>query len=66
MDDPVRMGDVQGVRELNGELEQQIVLERLPLDQIAQRLAFEQLHDDERVAPVIIDVVYGADVRMIQ
>ena len=65
--DAMGMGDVQGVGELNGELEQQVVRERLPFDEVAQRHAFEQLHDDERLAPVVlVDVVDGADVRMIQ
>jgi hypothetical protein len=45
---------------------QQVVSDRLHSEQIAQGLAFEQFHDDERVAVVLVDVVDGADVRMIQ
>jgi hypothetical protein len=38
----------------------------LPDDPLFQRLAFEQLHGDEMPAFVLVDVVDGADVRVIQ
>jgi len=33
---------------------------------LAQRLAFQQFHDDERLAVVFVNVVDGADVRMVK
>ena len=44
-----------------GELEQRVDLERLPADALRERLALEQLHDDEVLAFVLLDAVDGAD-----
>jgi len=39
---------------------------RFALDLVFEGMAFEQLHDNERMAVLLIDVVNGADVRMVE
>ncbi|HEV8523761.1 MAG TPA: hypothetical protein VGQ71_04625 [Terriglobales bacterium] len=43
-----------------------VVLERLALNGVLQRLALHQLHSDEGLAVVLADVMNGADVRMVE
>jgi hypothetical protein len=43
-----------------------IEIQRLPSDQMLQRVAVEQLHHDEQAAAVLSKLVNRADVRMIQ
>jgi hypothetical protein len=66
MDDPLGVGGVQRIRELDPELQQFLRLEGLPGDAVLQRLPLQQLHADEGLALVLVDVVDGADVRVIQ
>ena len=55
----------QCVRNLGGEVKQRVEFERLTLDARPQRVTLQQLHGDERLALVFIDVVDGADIGMI-
>ncbi len=70
MNDALRMSRVERVRNLNSEIEHLLECERLLADPVLQRLAFEQLHRDERngFAAVVydIDFINRADIGMIQ
>jgi hypothetical protein len=71
MNDAFCMRGVERVGNLDSEVEHLVERERLLSDAMFQRLAFEQLHGDERhrfAATIIhyVDFIYGADVRVIQ
>src|SRR5436309_722036 len=66
VNDSFRVRSVQRVRNLNGEVEERLGFERLPCGPVLERLALQQLHGDKRLAFVLIDVVDGADVRMVE
>lgn len=58
---------LERIGNLDGEIEDLRELERLPVPQpVAQGLAFEQLHGQQRLAIGVIDLVDGADVRVVQ
>jgi hypothetical protein len=56
---------IEGVGDLDGDIEEAIEFERLAGDEMFERNAFEELHDDESFAVLFPDVVNGRDVRMI-
>ena len=60
------MRGIKCVSDLDGEIRQEVGLERLALDQVLERLSFQQLHGDKGMAFVLVDVVYHADVRVIE
>ena len=60
------MRRVQRVRDLNRQVKQRIRLQGLTLDTLLERLAFQQLHRDERLVCVFADLVDCADIGMIQ
>ena len=60
------MRRIQGVSDLTGEVQQLIGLDRFGRDTLLQRLALEQLHGDEGLALVLIDVMDGADAGMVE
>ena len=66
MNDAFRVRGVESVRNLDGNVQSFLERNRLAGDALLQRLAFEQLHGDHRLAVVLGDFVNGADVRMIQ
>ena len=66
MDDPLRVGNVQRIGNLNPHTEQFVRLKRLASDAMLEGLTFEQFHHDKRLPLVFIDVVNGAYVGMIQ
>ena len=66
MDDAFRMRRVQSVSNLSGEVEQFAGLEGAAGDALSERLAFEQFHRNEGLVLELVDVVYGADARMIE
>ena len=66
MDDSRAVRRVQGVRELNGQVQQLLQRQRLARNQILECYAVEMLHHDEHAPGVFADVVDGADAGMIQ
>ena len=66
VDDPGGVRGLERVGDLDRERQQQIGLERAPGDAMLQRRPVEELHDEERAAVLLADVVDGADVGVIQ
>jgi hypothetical protein len=66
MDDATGVGRGEGVGDLNAEVEDFFNRERLALNAVLERLAFEQLHGDEGATVVLVNIVDGADVRVIE
>ena len=66
VDDAARVRCIEGIGDLNGEIEQPGQRNRFAVDFGLQRSAFEQLEDDERAPFVFADFVDRADVRMVQ
>src|SRR5213080_1074285 len=66
VNDSFRVRSVQRVRDLNGEVNKGVGLERLPCDPVLERLPFQQLNGNEGLAVVFINVVDSADVRVIE
>jgi len=61
MHDALGMGGLERVGELNPDVEDVYDFQRPSADSIAQRLALERFHDDERRVTVLADVVNRAD-----
>ncbi len=66
MDDPLGVRGVERVGDLDAEIEDLLQLERLALDAVLERLAFQELHGDEALALVFADFIDGADVGMVE
>jgi hypothetical protein len=66
MDDPFRVGGIEGVGDLDREIEELGRRQGLAGDAVLEGLAFQQLHGDEGLTVVSVDVVDGADVGMVQ
>ena len=66
MDDAALVGGFERVEHSDADFEKLIERNRLAVDAMLERDAFEQLHRDVGHAVVFIDVVYRADVGMIQ
>ena len=66
MNDAAAMCRIECVSDLRGELQDLLYLQRLVLDAMFERLAFEELHRHERLPVLAANVVNGADVRMVQ
>ena len=62
MQDVVRMGFDQGGDQLDAVVEHLIDRQRMAVDDLLERLAFEQLHDQVRMTILLADIVDGADV----
>ena len=60
------MRRVQRVRDLNRQVKQRIRLQGLTLDTLLERLAFQQLHRDERLPLALVNVVDRTNVRVIE
>ena len=60
------MSRIERVRNLQSRLQGQLQIEGLSGDPLAQRLPFEHLHRDIGAALEFSDLVYGADVGMIE
>ncbi len=66
MDDSFGVRGIKSVRNLNRNVEQLVDGQRAFENALGQRLALEQLHDDEVPALVLGNLMDGANVRMIQ
>ena len=66
VDDPLGVGGVQGVGKLDSQLEQLLRLEGLSSDAVLERLALQELHGDEGLALVLVDVVDRTDVGVVE
>jgi hypothetical protein len=64
VDDAVLVGRGQTVRRLRADFQHLLLGEGRAL--IAQRLPVHMLHDDEELAVMLLDVVDGANVRMVE
>jgi len=60
------MRSIETIGNLERQVENLVCAERLALNVLLECLAFQELHRDEVPAFVIVDVVNGADVRVIQ
>jgi hypothetical protein len=66
MHDAARMRGVESVGNLDADIEELVYRERAAGDSLAQSLAFEQFHDEKRLAIMFADIVDRADSRVIQ
>ncbi len=66
MHDPLRMGGFERVGNLSGEIDHLGNLEGRFQDPMLERLAVEELHDDEVPAVVGVNVIDCADARVVQ
>jgi hypothetical protein len=66
VNDPSGMGGIQGVRDLDAQRQEGIQIQRPAGNAMLERVAVEELHDDEGLGLRISDLVNGADVRMFQ
>src|SRR5260221_10521059 len=60
------MSRLQAIRDLDGEGEDRIDVERLATDALPERAAEEPLHFDEGLPLEVLNAVYGADVGVVQ
>ena len=60
------MGGIQGVRDLDAKIEHRLNLQRLASDAVPERLPLQQFHGDEGSPIGLVDLVDGADVRVVQ
>ena len=66
MNDAAGMGGIERVGDFDANFELTLGADRGRTDQAIERLALEQLHDEERATLPFTDVVDGADVRVIE
>src|SRR5215469_17383118 len=66
VDNSLRVCGVQSVRYTNRHFEQGFQFHRAASNCVFQRLTFEKFHCDKRSAVLSADVVYGADVWMVE
>jgi hypothetical protein len=66
MDDTLRMCRVERVRDLDAQIENRLDLQRLATDPKPERLPLLQLHGDKGSPIGLINLVYRADVRVVQ
>ncbi len=69
MNNALRVSGVQRIHNLTCQIQERPCLDRLSSYAMLERLAFQQLHDDEGLPSVLdafVDIVDRADVRMIQ
>ena len=66
MDYAFRVRGGKGVSDLDAKIEKKAEVDWRAVDAMFQSLPFQQLHGDERLIVCFADVVYGADVRVVQ
>jgi hypothetical protein len=60
------MGGIQGIRNLDAQIERRFDLQRLACNPMLQRHAFQILHGDEGLVTVSADLIDRADIRVVQ
>ena len=65
MNNSRRVGHIQHIGDLRSEIKQLVKRNRLSLDAVLQRAAFEVLHDNEVPVISFTDVINRADVGMV-
>jgi len=66
MDDAFGVSRIDGIADLDSEIENPLNRERLTMDVLAESLAIDELHGDEGDIVLLADVVDGADARMVE
>ena len=66
MNDALRVGGRESIRDFNGNLEQAVQFHRLSMNHVTQWRTVQIFHSDKRFASLFTDVVDGTDVRMVQ
>ena len=66
MNDALGVKRLQRLRHLYRDVKQFFELQRLPMNALLQALPFQLLHHDEGMPAVVLDVMDGANVRMVQ
>ena len=66
VNDSFRVCRVQGVGDLDAQIEHRFDLQRLASHSVPEGLTFEEFHGDESSPISLVNFVYRADVRMIQ
>ena len=64
--DALGVGGIERAEHLYPEPQDILPRERASFDAVLERLPLEPLHDEERLAVLLADIVDGADVRVIQ
>ncbi len=66
MNNALRVRSVECVGNLDAQRQQRIEFHRTVADDMFQRRAVKKLHDDERFAVLLTDVVNGTNIRMVE
>src|SRR4029077_9972872 len=66
MDDSFGVGGIEGVGDLDSQVEQRFEVDGARVDAVLEGFAVEKFHGDKSFAIVVADVVDGADVWMVQ
>ena len=66
MHDALDVGRIESVRNLDGKRQQRLQFQRSIADRVLQGLALQELHGDKRLTILLTNVIYRADVVMIQ
>ena len=66
VDDALCVGSVQSIGDLDAQIEHRLDFQRLATDPVPERLALQKFHGDEGSPLGLVNLVNGADVRMIQ
>jgi len=66
VNDALRVGGIERVGNLDGDIEQAIEFHRPAVDGMFQGAAVEEFHGDESFAVVLADIVDGADAGVVQ
>src|SRR5450755_4674332 len=66
VNDPFGVSGVQSIGNFNGQPQQNIELDRFSRDAMLQRHPVEKLHGDKRSAMLVVNLIYRADIGMVQ
>ena len=66
VDDPLRVCGVQGIGDLNAQIEHCFNLQRLAIDYMAEGLPLQEFHSDECSPLDFVNLIDRADVRVVE